>query len=322
MFRNILVPVDRSAFSENAISPAVAIARKSGGTLHFVTVNESIRPIAVRPASAVFEPALDALIERELREYVDEVAGTVHARHGVEATAVLLEGQVPRELGRYVKNAGIDLVVMTTHGHGGLRRAWLGSVADSLIRRLGVPLLLVRPADTVTPIEPIEMFTNVMVALDGSTVAETALQRVISLPFSADARCTLIRIAAAPILPSSPYIPDTARLNQEQMDARAKEAEEYLGRMAPVAGEFWSTVDERVVSAYRPAEALLEHAAQLKADLIVLGTHGEVIRRAVVGSVADKVIRGAEVPVFVVPSRVLAGNRPSRFEGGVFSAAM
>jgi len=317
MYNRILVPVDRSAFAENALVHAVAVAKRSGGAIHLVMVHTSVRPEAVRPAPVVFETGFDSLLVREEEEYLEALARSLSADHGVNVNTMLLEGAVSNAISRHTREAGIDLVVMSTHGHGGLKRAWLGSNADRLLRRLRVPMLLVRPLDSITPVAAVESYRNVLIALDGSSIAEAALGAVAGLPFAEDATCTLLRIAVAPMLPTSPYVPDAARENRELTEERNEEAARYLEAIAPRAAEHWPVIDRHVVSAYRPAEAILEHADRLRADLIVIGTHGRArVARAVLGSVADKVIRGADVPVFVYPGRALAWERALANEFG------
>jgi len=304
VYHRILVPVDRSAFSENALPFAVALARRSGGTIHLVTVHSGFWPDTVRPAPVVMEAGFDSMLIREEQEYVQALARSLGADHGVSTTATLLEGAVAPALTRCIREVGIDIIVMSTHGHGGLKRAWLGSTADRLLRRLRVPALLIRPRDSITPVEPPRDFSNVLIAMDASPIARNALEAASQLPFSPNARCTLLRIAHAPIMPNSPYIPDTARENREELEARTREASDYLESVASDAIAHWATVDRHVIAAYRVADTILDEADEIGADVIALGTHGRTyLGRAVLGSVADKVIRGASIPILVFPAR-------------------
>jgi nucleotide-binding universal stress UspA family protein len=317
MFERIVVPVDRSEFSEAAIPPAIAIAKRTGATLHLVIVRAGLSTLAAQPAPVVIQPDFDIMLEREARAYIDRLADRV-ADSDVRVKADVVDGPVARSILRYARRNHADLIVMTTHGLGGFRRAWLGSVADTLLRWIRIPLLLIRPSDSISPPAPIESFSNVLVALDGSRTAEHAMDRSAGLPFGADSKCTLLRVASAPWIPVSPYLPDTVRVNQEEMEARTTEAERYLDRMANRAAEHWRTIDRHVIGAYRVAETILEDGTEIGADLIVVGTHGGRLRRAALGSVADKVIRGANVPVFVLPARSAVRERtdPHRVTAG------
>jgi nucleotide-binding universal stress UspA family protein len=310
VYNRILVPVDRSAFAENALPRAVAIARRSGGTIHLVTVHAAFWPEATRPASIGVDAGFDAVLVREEQEYVEALARSVGADHGVATMSALLDGPVASAIARYSRENGIDLIVMSTHGHGGFRRTWLGSTADRLLRRLRVPVLLIRPVDSVTPVRAHGEFHDVLVALDGDTAAERALEAAAELPFAEGARCTLLRVAQVPILPGSSYIPDTARDNRAQLEERTREAGEYLAEIAVEASRSWDVVHQHVIAAHRTADTILDEADGTGADLIVVGTHARGhLGRAVLGSVADKVIRGATVPVLVFPARAVKPTR-------------
>lgn len=309
MFTRILVPLDRSGFSEHALPLAVAVAKRSGGTVHLVHVHDAIRPEAVRPAMFVFETALDSRLVNEERDYIESVARRLGIEHGVSVTTALVYGNVAAEIAHYVRRADIDLVVMTTHGRGGFHRAWLGSNTDKLLRRLRVPILLVRPPAAPSQPRAVDAFANVLVAMDGSRVAEAALDSAAELPRTNKARCTLMRVIIAPILTTSTYVPEQ-HFDVDVLDAKLDEGSTYLEREARRANDSWPVIERDVIAVFSPAEAILERAAEINADLIVIGTHARgPVARTLLGSVADKVIRGANVPVFVFPARALAWDR-------------
>jgi nucleotide-binding universal stress UspA family protein len=308
VFNRVLVPVDRSPFAEKAIPFAIAIARRSGARIHFVLVHEGYWPDAVTQSAIGIEAGFDSVIVREEQEYVEALARAAGADHDVCASATVLEGPVAATLARYTRDANIDLVVMSTHGHGGIKRAWLGSVADRLVRRLRVPVLLVRPVDSLEPAHPPDDFHNVLIALDGSEVAEHALATATELPFAPGARCTLLRVAPVSLTTGSSFLPDTARDNNQLIEERTRVAGQYLETVLEMAGAYWETVNRHVVAASRIADAILDEADSTRADLVVVGTRGRThLGRAVIGSVADKVIRGAAIPVLVYPARALDG---------------
>ena len=96
------------------------------------------------------------------------------------------------------------------------------------------------------------------------------------------------------------YLPHTIQLTHDEMAAREAHMERYL---ADVAGEPWldgHAIETHVRTDYHPAHAILEIAREFDADFIVMGTHGRGgLRRMILGSVADKVIRGTRLPVLV-----------------------
>src|SRR5688500_16609867 len=144
MLERILLPLDGSLFSEQALHVAARIAWRANAELHLVKV----RPLATGLLSADPQAAA-ATLQRESagdREYLERVAARLRAP-GRRVHTNVLTGTPTIALSGYVTDTQIDLVVMTTHGRGGLSRAWLGSVADRLVRTTSVPVLLLRPRD-------------------------------------------------------------------------------------------------------------------------------------------------------------------------------
>jgi nucleotide-binding universal stress UspA family protein len=299
MQRTILVPVDRSAFAEAAVPYAALMARRSGATLHFVEVQTLLTAETAPGLPVTIDAAFVAEIEFQAETWLRDLADRVSKEHGVETRWALLQGAVVPALDAYAREEGVDLIVMSTHGRGGLRRAWLGSVADRLIRHVTVPVLLIRPAEAAMPAAP-DAFRNIVVGLDGSPIAEHALDAAMTVAAHGVTRITLARIAVAPLHINSSYLPDAARTQREEEARARQEAEEYLAVVAARIRPGWNDLETRVVTAYQTAGALLDLAATESADLIVVGTHGRgPITRAFLGSVADKVIRGSRKPTLV-----------------------
>lgn len=129
-------------------------------------------------------PTPDARLEEELKAqrkaYLASVAERVASQPGVHVTTALLHGAVGEAVVAHAAEIAADLVVMTTHGRGGLSRLWLGSVAEHVIREASRPVLLVRPGEAPSgsiagPVTR-QDFRRVLVALDGSSLAETVLE--------------------------------------------------------------------------------------------------------------------------------------------------
>lgn len=300
MPRSILVPVDGSNFAEHALPYALTIARRTGATLHLALVHVPFEVMS--PSYPLAEELAEHEIEQRDRDaaYLEGLVG----RLGGEVTIrpALLRGHVAAAIGRYVDEEKVDLLVMTTHGRGGLQRAWLGSTADSLLRRLMIPLLMVRPSEETREIDAdaaVE-FRKVLAALDGSRTAERALQDAIDLGIAGDAAVVLAHVLQPPITAYSPYIPHAAQITREEVEARREGMERYLREVARTRWLAGRTVMRETRVDYHAAHAILELAHRNDADLIVLGTHGRGgLRRLILGSVADKVIRGTYRPVLV-----------------------
>jgi nucleotide-binding universal stress UspA family protein len=185
-------------------------------------------------------------------------------------------------------------------------RFWLGSVADEMVRKLPMPLLLVRPDEAAARFEPEPTPRHILIALDGEPLAEQVLERAMEMGTLTGASYTLLRVIK-PVLPT-PYTAEGASMAQmaqslieetERIQEQIrKEALAYLER---VAGEFCKhdmKVAVRVEVEDSPALAILKLAPS--ADVVALSTHGRHgLSRLFLGSVTDKVIRGGHVPVLV-----------------------
>jgi nucleotide-binding universal stress UspA family protein len=300
MFRSVLVPVDGSFFAEHAL-PYARAALAPDGTLHLVLVHQPPGMRLARPVPRDAVADVEDAMRRAERRYLDELRRR-ETDAGPDVVVHIGDGAVAEALAAYAADHDIDLVVMTTHGHGGFQRMWLGSVADALVRHLHVPILLIRPHPMPRPSESdAPRFTNVLVATDGSEPAGRALAAALRLvPPTNGARFTLLTVVQPPAGPQSAYLPHAAELNREALERRRTEAEAQLAGQAAALRRQGLAVEQATVVDHRVAHAILGRAAAMQADLVVLGTRGlGTLPRLFVGSVADKVIRGAEMPVLV-----------------------
>lgn len=302
MFRRILVPVDGSTFAEHALPFALQLAEGGAAEIELALVHVNYTPVtgdvALRDSIRDWE---EHHRQREA-EYLSALGERVGAVAGRDVRTVLLDGDIVPALKREARERDVDLVVMTTHGRAGIERAWLGSVADALIRNLDVPVLLVRPAESAEPREPERALPrrHVMVALDGSERAERALPVAAAIARADGARITLVRVVAPPVAMTSPFIPHAAQITRDELREREDAARDYLQEKAESIRPLDLNVAIEVIIDYHPAHALLRFASSHGADLIGLGVHGRgPLGRLVLGSISDKVVRAADVPVLV-----------------------
>ena len=294
MYRVIMVPLDGSRFAESALPLALALTRRTGASLHLVTVQEPI------PSFAYDE--WENAAEDWSREYLNHVVERVRPRAGGEVTAALLAGHVVEMLEKEAEAHSVDLVVQATHGRGAFSRAWLGSVADAFLHHTRRPLLLVRPeeGDDEPDVGAEAVITRMLIPLDGTELSEGVIDHAV--PFAAlfGAALHLVRIVPYPMQFSSPYLPHTMQMNQ-QFVAEAKEAAlEYLAGHADRLRAQGHAVDVAVVVVAQPGHGILAEMDDAGCDAVAMATHGRAgLTRAILGSTADKVIRGTRVPVFL-----------------------
>ena len=279
MFHSILVPLDGSTFAEQALPLAASIAERSHGVLHLAVVHPwGPSEDAPRPGSRT---------DREVREdegaYLNRLIQTVAASYQMPVCEAVLDGSTTSgALVEHARVKRVDLVVACTHEHGPLWR-WLSSgVARQLTHRLRAVVLFIKPHLGSLPIS-LAGFSRILVALDGSQPAESAVEWGLGLA-APDALVTLVHVAS-----HSPDNPEQRRVAQGYLD-------NLLARGMPHG----CRVQTAVLQDRHPAEALVRYAEARGMDLIVLTTRANVsLPRAVFGTVADHVLHHSTLPVLV-----------------------
>jgi nucleotide-binding universal stress UspA family protein len=155
----VVVALDGSTLAESALTLAAAVARGAGATLHLVRVIEpfwrsayaTIAPEAVYLGEAQVA-GLEERAESDARAYLDELAGTLRG-DGLRVVWETRYGRPAEELARAVETSDASLVVMATHGRGGVSRWALGSVTSELLQRGVAPVMVVRPAAATQEVE-------------------------------------------------------------------------------------------------------------------------------------------------------------------------
>src|SRR5438132_2909434 len=196
MYRSILVPLDGSVFGEHALPLALRLARQSGATLQIVHVHVTPAPLYVEGAPA-YDAEVDAAVRKGEQTYLDRI---VERMSKGPVQAALLEGPIGQALEERVVKTGVSVVVMTTHGRGMLARAWLGSVADELMRRLPVPVLVVRPNDAKVDPAKEPGIRRICIALDGSEHSERIVGAAAELGSLLGAEYTLVQVIKPAVL--------------------------------------------------------------------------------------------------------------------------
>ena len=176
----------------------------------------------------------------------------------------------------------------------------MGSVADALVRLNPAPILLLRAhEDTQKPIQ-IAPVQRIIIPLDGSTRSESILPYALALGQTLGARYTLMHVNV-PTLPSQvpPFITPTV-LDTEQTDRERTNAQRYLDMIAQGLQSTGALVETQLLVTDQVAAAILDESRRDGYSLIAMSTTGRSgLRRLLLGSVADKVLRRAEVPMLI-----------------------
>lgn len=307
MFERILIPLDGSPRAELVLSQVARILQREDAEillLGVVNVPISIGRADLEPVRKLSLEAFQAYLHG-IAERFRESGAKTHARvaEGLPADVIL---DVARE-------EGATLIAMTTHGRAGLARWALGSVAEKVARGAEVPVLLARafrrvPSGDLEPAAPQELpFKRILVPVDGgptSAAVVTPAEKLAQLygseilvlharPLYAPAAILPGMEAALPLM-----TPPPPRAEEDEATEKAAERFRHAGlrvRRLSVEGD--------------AASMILDVAKSEGVDLIAMGTHGRSgLSRWAMGSVAERVLRHAEVPVLL--SRAGA---PARF---------
>lgn len=289
MFDDVLFPTDGSDGTTQALEHALDIASTHGATLHLLYVADTTRDSVtqihgeiVDALEAVGEDVLDAAAERA-------------RRRGVTTVAEIRQGKPYREIVGYATANSLDLVVMPTRGRRGLGRLLLGSTTERVVRRSDVPVLTIRPDAETTQAGLTYPYRDVLVPTDGSSCAETAVTLGIDLSAVDDATLHLLSVVDV----ASLGMDTRAGLHIDGLEERAEETVADAATTAQSGGV--ETVTAAVETSTSIHRAILSYVENHDVDVVVVGTHGRTgFDRYLLGSVTEKLVRTAPVPVLTV----------------------
>jgi nucleotide-binding universal stress UspA family protein len=299
LYRSILVPLDGSKLAEQAVTVAANMAKRLGATLHLVHVY----------APAVVDEFVQYGVSGEAartaaEQYLLEAADRLRAVHGATISATVLDGPTASTIVTHAAATGADLIVMSSHGRTGASRFWLGSVADAVIRSAVMPVLLSRShADADTSGEA-PLFSRMLVPLDGSQAAEEAIPHAIALAMLGPAHVHLLSVEeVAEDLRTSVWV--LAPRDADDLPERLRRADHYLQGVLTRFDLQWApaTRSAEARGGHRVGETIAAVATERDIDLIAMTTHGRGASRMIVGSVADKVIRGTTCSLLLTRAR-------------------
>ena len=285
MYENILLPFDGSDGAAEVLHHASEIAHWADATLEVLYVADTTRD----SVTVVEGRTVDAL-EQQGEDVVDEAAKTLDTL-GVAYDTDVVQGNPAPTIVDYAERYDQDLIVMPTHGREGLSRYLVGSVTEKVVRLSSVPVLTVRMQPDETLVFPYE---DVLVPTDGSTAATYAADHVLSLAASLDATVHVLSVVDDSVL----GLDVRSTVSGEESERVATEAVEEVVSQAEARG-----VTDTVGSVERgsPVEAILDYIDSNDVHVVGLGTTGRTgTDRILLGSVAEKTVRAAPVPVMTV----------------------
>jgi nucleotide-binding universal stress UspA family protein len=308
MYSSLLVPLDRSALAEQALPLALSIARRANAWVDLVEVHALY---ALHDATAGWRPydrAEDHKCKEQELLYLDATAKWLTSMSPLSVSTSVLSGStvllksVADSILERVRTGNADLIVMSTHARGRLSRLGFGSVADELIRRAPIPILVERPHEKPPHFMPEPHLDNILIPLDGYALAEQVLEHATDLAQLMGARCSLLHVVEPP-----------ARDHGPKAGPDKDQAQAYLECIAGRLRENGLQVRTKVVVTRNVADAILEEAEAQASNLIALATHGRGgLKRLLMGNVADSVVRNATSPVLVYRPTAIQSQKTMR----------
>jgi nucleotide-binding universal stress UspA family protein len=233
-----------------------------------------------------------ASLRQQARVVADSACAMLASRfRTIEAHVV--DGDPREEIVRAAEEWPADLVVLGARGLTSVARFLLGSVSLAVARHAHCPVLVVK--GSARPIR------RMVVAVDGSEQAALAAACVRRLAV-AGARVTLVGVVELPRLLSavSPVESASPAVIEAIVAEQTTALQDALSRARATLGDSVATVEQRLASGY-PAEEILRAATEDDSDLVVVGARGlGLLKRLLLGSVSEAVLRHADRPVLIV----------------------
>ena len=278
----ILLATDGSEDAELATTTVGALAKSTGSELHLVNVGV-VAPALLAPLDV--EPAR---VEREVRDVLGEQARKVENVGGAVAQSHVRVGEAAREVVNLAEEIGTGLIAVGSRGRGKAKRMLMGSVSDAVVRHAHCPVMVVRRKPVVFP-------SKILLATDGSEEAELAARTAADLAGKTGSELHLVHVLVLP--PETLYDPFGTDA-REEFEKRGRARLEELTEKLEASGGAVEGAHFRVGS---PDAEIVAQAEEVGADMVVLGSRGlGVMRRALMGSVSDSVVRHAHCPILVV----------------------
>lgn len=298
LFKKIMVPLDGSKLSENALVPAVALAQQAQSELILLSV-PVMKHVMVMPEYSGYATMLPEQSLEDSRHDFKEYLAHLREKRIPDQVTVHIEVVDGDEASVIVDRAfaeQVDLIMMATHGRSGLSRWMMGSVTEKVLQQSPCPVLVVRNDD------PLE---RVLITLDGSAASEAALEPGLALAKAMGAQVSLLQVQS-----SQDYVTprEVEQLNavEKGLGMRLQDgiyyaAEAYLDYLKT---RYDPLLDEPLTTAVingSAARCIIQYVEENEFDLVVMATHGRTgLQRWLYGSVTEKVLRGAHCAKFVM----------------------
>lgn len=296
MYRTILVPLDGSPLGEKALPLATKLAQTIGAKLVL------IRSAWVPRLSDIAPEDTELHVVRDAEDYLSDIAFKLLAQGMTVETGVPF---APANEGilMEIELRKADLVVMSTHGRSGISRLIYGSVAEAVLAHSPVPVMLIHVAKGDIAVAPIPAKPKVLLPLDGSECAESAIPYATALVEALDGSLVLLRV----VVPPAQWVDTTLTIpypTEEIINREIEETREYLNaKIEQLQAE--GLMARSVIEVGHAPDTILNVCDKENIDVVVMATHGRTgFSKALFGSVALSVLHQGYRPLLVVRPQI------------------
>jgi nucleotide-binding universal stress UspA family protein len=305
---SLLVPLDGSEAAEHAIPYAIAIARAAHlpiELLHVLTLDSSI---ALGDRSFGYDSVThpDDIGDRvdEAHDYLDRIADLVRERITTRVSTAVHCDLPADGIRQIAHDAGCALIIMTRHTRRGFPIPWMGSVADSVVRASGLPVLIVPPRAGKANLDNVPVIRRILLPVDGSELSDEVLPIARNISPATGVHFTLFWVGRRPL--------DGVK-SSDQRERERDENRHMISYLLERAAAFVpGTVDVVVsrLSTESVAATIMKEGDETEADIVGMATHARgLVGRALKGSVADQVLHDAARPILVYHPAPTAAER-------------
>ena len=268
MFDQILVPVDRSLLAENILPHALAMARAYNSEVTLISILEP----AYGSIPGNSADPWDWQIQRaEAENYLKELASSLQ-NSGLVVHTILRDGKAPDDVIRQSISIGTNLIMLSSHGQGGISSWNSSSVVTKIIQQARTSVMIIRSFSTSEPNLTNLTYRRILVPMDGSQRAEYALRTAAQLAREQGAELLIAHVIKPPEFPRrTPLSVHDRNLVEQVIESNRLEASQYLETLKASLN---CQVETCLLIGDSVAETLHMLVDQERIDLVILNAHG------------------------------------------------
>lgn len=290
--RKIMVPLDGSELAEKPLASAAVLARALGASLLLIRVQESVAHFA----DQALHEQVAKFRESEIHRYLEKVAQADELAD-VSREVLTVSGPVADSILDVVSDYDVDLIMMSSHGRSGIGLWVYGSIAAKVLRHAPCPTIILQAKADI----PMFSHQQILVPLDGSALAEQALDYAMMIAQVTGSELILLRVTGITQLAIDSVDPLVMKQDLDKIEERELlEAREYLESVQQRLAGSGMAVNIEVLSG-PVAETILAFTARNEVDLITMSSHGRSgVSRWFYGSVARKVLNNSHCAMLII----------------------